>query len=1125
MSALHVRSRRDDRRLRPRLSPLAIVSFGSVLLAAVGGGDAMAVDFGSEVRPILARHCLTCHGPDEEAREAGLRLDVRDAAVADLGGYRAVEPGDAEESEIFLRVTSDDPDMRMPPADRHPPLTESEIDTLRRWIDDGATYETHWAFVPPRTPPIPEAGGDVFGPQKDPSGKDQQRGDDRTPENSKLAGETRSPIDRFVLARLHDAGLSPSPEADRETLIRRLSLDLNGTVPTEAEIEAFVNDPRPDAYRRLVERMLASPAYAERFARTWLDLARYADTNGYEKDRARTIWPYRDWVIRAIAEDMPYDRFSVEQLAGDMLPDATAEQRIATGFHRNTMLNEEGGIDPLEYRYHALVDRVATTGTVWLGLTTGCAQCHTHKYDPITHTDYFALMACFDGADEPEMAVPDETVETQRRRIRDEIARLELELIREHLPAWETFESAVRNGPAAQTPREAVSPEDATAPEDSAAANDAALTDVENPPDEAMPRDEAANPDGEAPADAFMRFVERQVDAARAWRVIRPSELRSTMPKLSLLEDGSVLASGDVTKRDVYEMTLAIPESLTRVTALRLEVLPHESLPAGGPGMAYYEGRRGDFFLSKLELFRESQPIRMTDASHSFGKISVGSGNADADNVIDGEGSTGWSTAGAEGQANRWVARLADPLHGGQTVRLRMVFERHFAAALGRFRLSVTEGPPPVVASQLSAEVNEALAVAAGPASLSPEIYAELQRHFVRHAEPMADFRQPLERLVRSLPEPTRSLVMREREPEDRRVTHRHHRGEYLQPREPVAPGLPELFAGPEENGPEENGAVRDRLTLARWLASEENPLVARVAVNRAWRHFFGTGIVRTAGDFGTQSEPPSHPQLLDWLATDWMRHGWSMKRLHRQIVLSATYRQRVGPAPEVDPDHRLLSAMPYRRLEAEVIRDAFLAAARLLDRGVGGPSVYPPQPSSVTAIAYGNSPWPVSDGGDRFRRSLYTFAKRTAPFAAFTTFDGPTGETCLARRDRSTTPLQSLTLMNDEMYVELARELARDILRGSAPENAYENAHDEEQIATRIFRRLLSRPPHADERQAIVAFYRSVRQRIASDDVSAERSDAAPSEAAGPSEAERLRAWTLVARALMNTDEAITIP
>ena len=1093
MFALPVRSRRDRRRLQPRFSPLAITPLGSVLLlaaaASVDGGEAIAVDFGTEVRPILAKHCFTCHGPDEAAREAGLRLDVRDAAVADLGGYRAVMPGDAGESEIFLRVTSEDPDMRMPPGDRHPPLTEREIETLRRWIDDGATYQRHWAFVPPQTPPVPDAGDDL-------------------PRDSNLARGTRGPIDRFVFARLRAAGLSPSPEADRATLIRRLSFDLTGTVPAEAEIEAFVNDARPDAYARLVERLLASPAYAERFARGWLDLARYADTNGYEKDRSRTIWPYRDWVIRAIAEDMPYDRFSIEQLAGDMLPDATADQRIATGFHRNTMLNEEGGIDPLEYRYQALVDRVATTGTVWLGLTTGCAQCHTHKYDPITHTDYFALMACFDGADEPEMAVPDEAVETRRRRIRDEIARLEQELIREHLPSWETFESIARHGPALQPSREAGSPEAATSA-------DEATPDEAKRTDEARLPNDARHPDDATHGDAFVRFVERQIGAARAWRVIGPGDLRSTMPKLSLLDDGSVLASGDVTKRDVYEMTLAIPETLTRVTALRLEVLPHESLPAGGPGMAYYEGRRGDFFLSELELFRESQPIRMTDASHSFGKISVGSGNADAGNVIDGEGSTGWSTAGAEGAANRWVARLADPVHGGETLRLRMTFERHFAAPLGRFRLSVTEGPTPVVASPFSAEVSQALAAATGPALLPPETYAELQRHFVRHAETMADFRQPLDRLIRSLPEPTRTLVMREREPEDRRVTRRHHRGEYLQPQEPVPPGLPEMFAGSGENH-----AVRDRLALARWLASEANPLVARVAVNRAWRHFFGTGIVRTAGDFGTQSEPPSHPQLLDWLATDWMRHGWSMKRLHRQIVLSATYRQRVGPAPDADPDHRLLSAMPYRRLEAEVIRDAFLAAARLLDRGVGGPSVYPPQPASVTAIAYGNSPWPVSDGGDRFRRSLYTFAKRTAPFAAYRTFDGPTGETCLARRDRSTTPLQSLTLMNDEMYLEIARELACDVLRGLTPDEA----HDAERIATRIFRRLLSRTPEPDELQAIVSFYGSVRQRIAIDERSAEGSDDAPSDA-HPSDAARLRAWTLVARALMNTDEAITIP
>ena len=1050
--------------------------FAGLFVASLSGlgSPASGVEFGKDVRPILAKHCFTCHGPDEDARAAGLRLDTAESAREDLGGYRAIVPGDADASELIERVTSDDEFLRMPPAEDHPPLSDAEIETLRGWIDAGAKYETHWAFSRPVNPEIPEVDN---------------------------AGWCRGPIDRFVLSRIEAAGESPSAEADRETLVRRVTLDLTGLAPTPEEVRRFVEDSRPDAYRRLVDRLLASPDYAERFARPWLDLARYSDTNGYEKDRPRTIWPYRDWVIDAIAADMPFDRFSIEQLAGDMLPGATPRQRIATGFHRNTMLNEEGGIDPLEYRYQAVVDRVATTGTVWMGLTTGCAQCHTHKYDPITHTDYFRLFALFNAADEPELEVPNERLAAERRRVERRIERTESELVDTRLPDWPTFEAGEIQSPVAET---------------------------------------------------FATFVEAQIRGARRWHITPPSRTESTRPRLTTLDDGSVLASGDVTKRDVYRLTLELPETDAPLTAMQLEVLPHPSLPAEGPGMAYYEGRRGDFFLSELTARRGDERLALNDASHSDGKISVGSGSADAANVIDGEGSTGWSTAGAEGKANRLVVNFAEPVPGGTTLDVEMTFERHFAAALGRFRFSVSTEERPAVATALSRELTERLAtVARGEAALDPETYQQLQLQFVRHHPSLADARKPIERLRDSLPEPVRTLVMRERPEGQRRETRRHHRGEYLQPEEIVEPGLPSLFAAENETGDETgDNPIDDRLALARWLASEANPLVARVTVNRAWRQFFGTGIVRTAGDFGTQSETPSHPELLDRLATDWMRHGWSMKRLHRQLVLSATYRQSIGPPPESDPGHRLLTAMPPRRLEAEVIRDAMLSASGMLSREVGGPSVHPPQPASVTAIAYGSPKWPTSVSGDRTRRSLYTFSKRTAPFAAYVTFDGPTGETCLARRDRSTTPLQALTLMNDDMYVEIASGLADTVLRkvdrgeksygaegkkaeerlangtGTHETWADETRADETRADERagrivdgMYRRLFARFPEPTERQAVIDFYRQSRDRLESQN-----------EADGDADRVRnhdpaRRAWTLVARALMNTDEAITTP
>lgn len=978
----------------------------TVIAPVVGVADEEP-DFGRDVRPILAKNCFTCHGPDPDARESGLRLDERDAAIEDLGGYAAVIPGDSESSELMVRILSDDEDVRMPPGET--PLTEAEIETLRQWIDAGGNYTEHWSFVGPEAPTIPDVNAQRW---------------------------CRGEIDRFVLAKIEQNGLTPETMADREALIRRLYLDLTGTTPDPVAVDRFLKDDSPRAYQKVIDYLLATPEYAERFARPWLDLARYSDTNGYEKDRPRSIWPFRDWVIRAIAADMPFDQFSIEQLAGDMLPEATQQQRIATGFHRNTMLNEEGGIDPLEYRFYAMVDRVATTGTVWMGLTIGCAQCHTHKYDPITHTDYYSLFALLNNADEPDVVVEDETRNEQLQQIELQIAAIEQSLADQHLPSLEEL----RSGEVGEDPVAA----------------------------------------------EFAKWFRNEVSQRRKWQRLRPQQLESTMPKLTVLEDDSILGSGDVTKRDVYRLTFALPDDVKDLTAVRLEVLPHESLPAGGPGMAFYEGRRGDFFLSELKISLDDRPLTLQDPSHSFGKITVGSGSADAANVLDGEGSTGWSTAGAEGKANQLVLNFAEPVSGPGALRVEVLFERHFAAALGRFRFSVTAGSQPVVASKLPATLTDWY-VEADLSDLDEQDFVTLQRHFVRTSEQLKAQRKPLERLQKSIPEEIRTLGMRQRAADDYRTTYRHNRGEYLQPQEEVQPAVPASF------GQIDATALPDRLELARWLVSEKNPLVGRVTANRAWRQFFGTGIVRTAGDFGTQSEPPSHPQLLDWLATDLQEGGWSMKRLHRQIVLSSTYRQRVGAEPESDPDNRLISRFPNRRFDAELIRDSLLSASGLLSRRIGGPSVYPPQPASVMQMAYGSPAWKTSTGADRYRRSLYTFSKRTAPFAAFSTFDGPTGETCLARRDRSITPLQALTLLNDAMYVEIARGLAERTIR-ELPADA-----TPERIAEQMFRRLLVRSPSADEVEAIVQFFHQ--------------------------QADREEPWMLVARALINTDEAISVP
>ena len=967
-----------------------------------------AIDFGRDIRPILAKHCFTCHGPDENARESGLRLDQRDAAIEDLGGYHAIKPGVADESELILRVTSEDEDLRMPPPESNLTLSDAQIRTFRNWINDGAEYQTHWSFLPPERPAVPS----VNNPQW-----------------------CSNPIDRFVLAKMESAGLSPSSHAKKSALVRRAYLDLTGVTPSTAEVDRFVNDSSTNAYQKLLDRLLASNDYAERFARPWLDLARYADTNGYEKDRERTMWPYRDWVIGAIADDKPYDEFSIEQLAGDMLDSPTNAQRIATGFHRNTMINEEGGIDPLEYRFYAMVDRVATTGTVWMGLTTGCAQCHTHKYDPITHTDYYAMFALLNNADEPDVVVEDPAIQQERDRIQRAIDREFQRIIDSEFPEFEKWKTG--------------------------------------------------KIDKEAVASAFILWLDKQFASAQDWVTIVPSSTETTMPKLSVLDDDSILASGDVTKRDVYKLTFQIPERLSDATALRLESLPHHSLPGGGPGLAFYEGRRGDFFLSEMTLVVDDQPVKLVHPSHDYGNISVGSGNANANNVIDREGSTGWSTSGREGKASHLVVNFQDPLKGGKELEIEMLFERHFAAALGRFRLSLVSSKRKSVASGVNREL--VAAFARGAKSFSAKEYRTAAKHFVKTSKETQVLRKRIDQLEKTMPQPVRTLAMQQRHPDDYRTTQRHHRGEYLKREETVQPNLPQVF------GRFEHGRKADRLEFARWLISDQNPLVARVTVNRAWRQFFGTGIVRTAGDFGTQSESPSHPKLIDWLACEFQEQGWSLKHLHRMIVSTSTYRQSVGSLSAMDPDNRLLSVFPHRRLEAEQIRDTLLSASGLLTRQVGGPSVYPPQPTDVTALAYGKTSWVPSNGGDRFRRSLYTFSKRTAPFAAFNTFDGPTGELCIARRDVSTTPLQALTLLNDAMFIEMARALAKNATR------TVDDRSNALEIASEIFRRLFVREPTEREIEAILQFYRH------------EQDHAEP--------------WMLVARALMNTDEAITVP
>ena len=997
---------------------LIVLTTTSSLRAAENGSDDF---YARQVRPILATYCFKCHGPDEKTRKARLRLDVREAALKPArSGARAIVPGKPQESELVARLHTTEASEIMPPPSTKLVLNAEQKRILETWIARGAEYSTHWAFVAPRWPTLP-AVRDVNWP--------------------------RQPLDRFVLARLEKEGLRPSPEADRYTLARRVALDLTGLAPTPEEADAFVRDTRPDAYERFVDRLLASPAYGERWGRRWLDLARYADTNGYEKDRPRSIWPYRDWVLSALNADMPFDQFTIEQLAGDMLPDATLSQRIATGFHRNTMLNEEGGIDPLEFRFHAMTDRVATTGTVWLGLTLGCAQCHTHKYDPITQKEYYQLFAFLNNADEPDLELNDSRTE-RRRQIEEQIDRLEQQLSR-HFPV-----------PAGKDAR----------------------------PEEERRREHLDK--------RFREWLAQQRQHLSPWKPTRPSSARGSLPLLTILEDDSILASGDQSKSDTYTLTFEKPTG--PITAVRLEVLPDERLPKRGPGRVYYEGPAGDFFLSEFTVLVEGKPIALKEASHSFAN-----GGNTAAKAIDGDPQTGWTINGGQGREHHAVFRLANPLTAPTEITIRLLFERYHAAGLGRFRISFTSDSNPRPARDF-------------PIGLEPLVLADfdqlpaasrerLLRQFLLQADELKEARKPIAALRKQLPAPVTTLVMQERPAENPRPTFVHHRGEFLQPTERVEPGVPAILH------PFGKDLPRNRLGFARWLVAPDNPLTARVTVNRAWATLFGRGIVATVEDFGLQGELPSHPDLLDWLALDFQR-DWSLKRLHRQIVTSATYRQSSRVSEELarrDPANRLLARGPRVRLEAEMVRDLLLRSSGLLAEQLGGPSVFPPQPPEVTTEgAYGRLDWQVSSGRDRYRRGLYTFMKRTTPYALFSTFDGPSGETCLARREVSNTPLQALTLLNDQTVLEASRELAGQLLtqRGELKDRI-----------THLFRRILVRPPTANEVELLTRFFQTQRERFRNN----QANPVALAGSAGDDAAERAT-WVALARVLFNLDETI---
>jgi hypothetical protein len=771
----------------PHAARLCFLATGLLLAARATGQE---VDFARQIRPILSKNCFSCHGHDAKHRKAKLRLDTREGAIAAREDSAAVVPGDSGRSLLHARITDQDPEERMPPPDAGRALTKEEVDLLRRWIDQGAEYAPHWAFTKPVR--------------------------DRLP-NVRDKSWVKNPLDAFVLSGLESKGLRPAAKADRHTLIRRLSFDLTGLPPTLAQVEEFVSDKSAKAYEQLVDRLLASPAYGERWARVWLDLARYADTQGYEKDKGRTVWPWRDWVIKALNDDMPYDQFSIDQLAGDLLPDPTPQQVLATVFHRNTMTNTEGGTDDEEFRVVAVKDRVDTTGLIWLGLSVGCAKCHTHKYDPISHTEYYQLFG----------------------------------------------------------------------------------------------------------------FFNQTADADR-----------------------------------------------------------YDDAPKRALSSAYRH-----------------------------------------------------------------------PEH-------------------------------PKMVAQLAAERTK-LKAAPKNKSITRRI-ASLRRRMGTVAVP----------------------VMRELSEKKRRRTRVLAKGDFLSPGRDVKAGVPKALHAMRA------GPSRNRLDLARWLMDKENPLTARVTVNRTWSRIFGAGLVETEEDFGTQGELPSHPDLLDWLAIEFRgTHRWSQKKLCKTIVMSATYRQSSHVTPallERDPRNRLLARGPRFRLEAEMIRDQALAVSGLLTRRLYGPPVMPPQPKGVWKTVYNSGRWVNSTGEDRYRRGLYTFAKRTAAYPSSMLLDAGSGEICLPRRIRTNTATAALVTLNDPVYTEAAQALARRVVGESHGDVSRRVAH--------AWRLVTGRPPRDSEVARITRLFERQLEHYG------KHADAALEMATVPlgalpkgMKAVEMAAWTVVASVLLNLDETLS--
>ncbi|MFV0446208.1 MAG: PSD1 and planctomycete cytochrome C domain-containing protein [Planctomycetaceae bacterium] len=992
------------------------------------------VDFAREVLPILHRSCFECHGAQKQ--EGDLRLDRREDVL--VSGM--VVAGEPEQSELLRRISLPKGHDEVMPAVGET-LPPRKIAVIRRWIEQGAdwpanaTVGQHWAYVAPQRPQLPTVSNPEW---------------------------CRKPIDYFVLQRLDAEGLTPSPRADPEKLVRRLFLDLIGLPPTPAEVQAFVSDPSNARLDALVDDLLQRPQFGERWARPWLDLARYADSHGFQRDNLWDVWAYRDWVIQAFNDDMPFDQFTIEQLAGDLLPNATESQKVATGFHRCTPTNVEAGSIPEETRSEQILDRVNTTGAVWLGTTLECCQCHDHKYDPFTARDYYRLFAYFNST------------------------ALEADRTNPKLPSSIQFQGPTM--PLSDSNR------------------DAQRTELQSQLAAFKQQQQDRRGELEKTLEAWAEGNAGLLAAQPQIHPLKVTGFRSegTTDGHEVLDDGSVLlVGGDPPEKDIYTVTIDCQE-LRGVRAIRLDALRHNSLPGGGPGRG--DPVRRNFVLNSLTVEvvnlpgdggrsdHHTRPLRFVSASASFSQK-----NRDAIGAVDGQAKSGWAISPQFNRSHWATFVLAEPLDlpaGGQ-LNVTMSQQYGQSRTIGCFRLSAVTGQPN------GDTIPEAVTTAASkpPGKWTRQDRSALVNYCVQQDRASQRLANSVSKLEQQLAAQTPDTTLVMVELDSPRMSTIFERGDYKKPGPAVEPGTPAVLpAAPD--GPQ------NRLTLARWLVAADNPLTSRVTVNRWWAELFGRGLVSTVEDFGLKGEPPTHPELLDWLAVEFVEQGWSLKSLLKTIVQSATYQQSSHVTPELqerDDLNRWLARGPRFRMDAEMIRDNALEASGLLSLKQFGPSIHPYQPNGIWSKVGGNSySYEVSPGEDQYRRGIYVVLKRGSPYPSFINFDATARLACTVKRSRTNTPLQALTLLNDPVFVEAAQALAERVLRDKSGRSWDEQLDYAFQLCT-------ARHPTDSERKVLAELFRTQRAVALAETQPADRLSA------------EVDAWKAVATTVLNLHETVT--